>query len=170
MFGKDNKRVNKRNGQRANDTAPEGFSPEECDEVLNRIPFFAKLRPVDRRNLRAVGVARAYPAGADLVHEGQRPGVGLYVILRGRVCITQRGEGDDVRMLATVGPGEMFGEMALIDDRPRSATATAIEPTLAFIIPIFDFRAVLQHSAEASAALLFQLSLRLRDAEEALRQ
>jgi CRP/FNR family transcriptional regulator len=61
----------------------------------------------------------------------------------------------------------MFGEMALIDELPRSATATAIEPTLAFVIPIFDFRAVLLRSPDAAAALLAQLSLRIREAEAA---
>jgi CRP/FNR family transcriptional regulator len=169
MFGRDNKHASKHIGSWANGMTPEGFSPEECSETLNRIPFFAKLRPADRRNLGAAGVARSYPAGATLVHEGQRPGVGLYVILRGRVRLTQQSECDGVRPLAVLGPGEMFGEMALIDEQPRSATATALEPTLALVIPIFDFRAVLQRNAEATTALLAQLSRRVREAEASQR-
>jgi len=154
----------------ATGTAPVEITPQECAETLARIPFFARLRPADWRNLGAAAVARSYAPGEDLVREGQRPGVGLYVILRGRVRITQQSERGGVRSLATLGPGEMFGEMALIDDQPRSATATALEPTLAFIIPIFDFRAALQRNTEATGALLAQLSRRVREAEAAPRR
>lgn len=185
--------------------------------VIDSAPLFARLRPSDRRDLGAVGVVRSYPAGAELVKEGQRPGVGLYIILRGRVRLTQRIEGiegiegiEDIdapgadkhalaskqqgqaprqevregdgnldweqvlaralaqdleRDLATLGPGEMFGEMALLDERPRSATATAIEPTLALVIPIVDFRAALSCNPEAAVWLAKMLSRRVRQAE-----
>lgn len=151
------------------DALPTDFTPEERDATLERVPFFASLRPADRRALCSAGVTRTYPAGAVLVHEGQQPGVGLYVILRGRVRLTQRSEYDGIRPLGVIGPGEMFGEMALLDDQPRSATATAIEPTLALIIPIVDFRATLYRNAEATVVLLKQLSRRVRQAERALR-
>ncbi|HEX8994614.1 MAG TPA: cyclic nucleotide-binding domain-containing protein [Ktedonobacterales bacterium] len=141
------------------------FSPRERAELLERVPLFAKLRPADRKNLAAVGIMRGYPAGAELIHEGQRPGVGLYVILRGRVRLTQRSDLDVVRPLTVLGPGEMFGEMALIDELPRSATATAIDSTLAFIIPIFDFRAALLENPDATFWLLGMLSRRVRTAE-----
>jgi CRP/FNR family transcriptional regulator len=165
MFGRE--RVSQQINKWFNRTSTDRCSTEQRAETLNRIAFFARLRAEDRRALGAASVVRSYPAGAQLVREGQRPGVGLYVILRGRVGLTQRGASDDVRMLGVLGSGEMFGEMALIDELPRSATATAIEPTLAFVIPIFDFRAVLLRSPDAAAALLAQLSLRIREAEAA---
>ncbi|HEX5570044.1 MAG TPA: cyclic nucleotide-binding domain-containing protein [Ktedonobacterales bacterium] len=145
--------------------AADTFDAQACADTLERTPFFTQLRLADRRALGAVGVPRSYPAGADLVHEGQRPGVGLYIIMRGCVRITQQSASDGVRPLAVLGPGEMFGELALLDEQPRSATATAIAPTLAFIIPIVDFRAVLQHNPEAAASLLAQISRRIRTAE-----
>ncbi len=179
------------------------YSAKERANVLASVPLFARLRPSDRRALAAASVVRSYPAGIELVAEGQRPGVGLYIILQGRVRITQRIAGvpsleklddaatpaqepaqqlsgepdwervlqralaqDYVRELSELGPGEMFGEMALLDERPRSATATAIEPTLALVIPIVDFRAALARNPDAALWLAQMLSQRVRQAEE----
>ena len=182
------------------------YSAKERANVLASVPLFARLRPSDRRALAAAGVVRSYPAGAELVAEGQRPGVGLYIIMQGHVRISQRiagvpsmeklGDADDVatpigqpaqqqsdgldwervlqralaqdyvRELSELGPGEMFGEMALLDERPRSATATAIEPTLALVIPIVDFRAALSRNPDAALWLAQMLSQRVRQAEE----
>ena len=141
------------------------FGAQDCADTLERSPFLARLRFADRRALGAVGVLRSYPAGAALVEEGQRPGVGLYIILRGRVRITQRSASDGVRPLAVMEPGEMFGELALLNDEPRSATATAVTPTLAFVTPIFDLRALLRRNPEIAIALLAQMSRRIRAAE-----
>jgi CRP/FNR family cyclic AMP-dependent transcriptional regulator len=100
-----------------------------------------------------------------LVEEGQRSDVGLFIVMRGSVRITQRSTSDGVRPLALLGPGEMFGEMALMDDEPRSATATAITATLAFVTPIFDLPAMLRRNPEVAIALLAQMSQRIRAAE-----
>ena len=145
--------------------AADTFDAQACADTLERTPFFTQLRLADRRALGAVGVLRSYPAGADLVHEGQRPGVGLYIIMRGCVRITQQSASDGVRPLAVLGPGEMFGELALLNDEPRSATATAVTPTLAFVTPIFDIRALLRHNPEVALSLLTQMSQRIRAAE-----
>lgn len=145
--------------------ATDPFDAQACADTLERTSFFTSLRPADRRALGAVGVLRSYPAGVDLVREGQYPGVGLYMLMRGGVRVTQRTASGGVRLLAVLGPGELFGEMALLDEQPRSATVTAIAPTLAFIIPICDFRAVLQHNPEALSSLLTEVSRRVRVAE-----
>lgn len=160
---------NKRDGARSSGWGPEAvgraFSPEACAAALERTPFFATLPPGERRNLVAASVERAYPTGAALVWQGQRPGVGLYVVLAGRALVTQVVENGAARMLTELGPGEMFGEMALLDERPRSATVMALEPTIALIIPIFDFRAALARNPDAAIKLLALLSRRVRDAE-----
>jgi CRP/FNR family transcriptional regulator len=108
---------------------------------------------------------RSYAAGAALVHEGQRSGVGLFIVMRGSVRITQQSDSDGVRPLALLGPGDMFGELALLDDEPHSATATAVSPTLAFVTPIFDIRALLRNNPEIAISLLAQMSQRIRAAE-----
>ncbi|HEX5571482.1 MAG TPA: Crp/Fnr family transcriptional regulator, partial [Ktedonobacterales bacterium] len=90
---------------------------------------------------------------------------GLFIVMRGCVRLTQQSASDGVRPLALLGPGEMFGELALLNDEPRSATATAVTPTLAFVTPIFDIRALLRHNPEVALSLLTQMSQRIRAAE-----
>lgn len=77
--------------------------------------------------LSAAAAKRAYLAGAVLCREGD-PGDAFFVILEGRVIISQRLEKGAERRLEELGPGEYFGEMALIDDQPRMATVTAVTP------------------------------------------
>lgn len=167
MFGGNGKRDGARASEWARQAAKRVFSFEECVAALERIPFFATLRPGERRNLVAASVERAYPAGAGIVWQGRWPGVGLYVVLAGRALVTQVVENGAARELAELGPGEMFGELALLDEGPRSATVMAMEPTIALIIPIFDFRAALARNPEAAIQLLMLLSRRVRDAEAA---
>lgn len=145
---------------------PDAGDPQLASaDPLARMPFFSKLRPADRRALGAAGELRSYPADAALIREGQRSGVGLFIVMRGSVRITQQSASDGVRPLALLGPGDMFGEMALLDDEPHSATATAVTPTLAFVTPIFDIRALLRDNPEIAISLLAQMSQRIRAAE-----
>lgn len=147
-------------------TIPAGADDTQAGvDPLERMPFFATLRPDDRRALGALGVLRSYPEGATLAQEGQRSEVGLFIVMRGCVRLTQQSASDGVRPLALLGPGEMFGELALLNDEPRSATATAVTPTLAFVTPIFDIRALLRHNPEVALSLLTQMSQRIRAAE-----
>ncbi|HEU0028133.1 MAG TPA: cyclic nucleotide-binding domain-containing protein [Ktedonobacterales bacterium] len=167
MFGRRNKRNDARSNGQERQAEKRGFSPEECEATLARVLLFATLPPGERRNLVAASVERAYPAGAGIVWQGQRPGVGLFVVLAGRAQVTQVEEDGAARMLTELGPGEMFGEMALLDEGPRSATVMALEPTIALIIPIFDFRAALARNPDAAIRLLALLSRRVREAEAA---
>ncbi len=166
MFGRRDKRNNARSSGWKHETG-RVFSPEACEAALERVPLFAALPPGERRNLVAASVERAYPAGAGIVWQGQAPGVGLYVVLAGRAQVTQVEEGGAARMLTELGLGEMFGEIALLDERPRTATVMAMEPAVALIIPIFDFRAALMRNPDAALRLLTLLSRRVRAAETA---
>lgn len=91
--------------------------------------------------------------------------MGLFAVIRGQVRITRLSEYGVEQELATLGRGEILGEMGLLDDHPRSATATAIEPTLAFIVPAVEFRAALRRNGEAAGWLLTLLARRIRRAE-----
>ena len=167
MFGGHGKRNDTRSNGWGREAAGRVFTPDECAAALERVPVFAALPPGERRNLVAASVERAYPVGAGLVWQGDRPGVGLYVVLAGRALVTQVEEDGAARELAELGPGEMFGEMALLDEGSRSATVMAMEPTIALIIPIFDFRAALARNGEAAIQLLSLLSRRVRATETA---
>jgi CRP-like cAMP-binding protein len=136
------------------------YSTAELIQIMERMPVFAALKASDRRNLANVGVERSYPTGAELVREGQEPGIGVYIILNGRVRVTQRADDGAAQALRELGPEEMFGELALLNEQPRSASVTALEPTIALVIPLFDFRPALDANPKAQAALQAMLSER----------
>jgi CRP/FNR family transcriptional regulator, cyclic AMP receptor protein len=135
------------------------------EEILAQVPLFKDLAPREVQILASNCRERDYPAGAVLLRQGET-GVGLFVIVSGRVRVTQQREGGQDYELAMLGKGDVVGEMSLLDDLPRSATATALEPTKALVLPVWDFRAVLRDSPEIGIKLLAVLSRRLRQAEQ----
>jgi hypothetical protein len=90
-------------------------------EVLRRIPLFAGLTYKEQAAVLGVANARKYPAGAEIVREGER-GDELFIVARGRVAVEKDGIA-----IGELGPGGHFGEMGLVDDVPRSATVRALE-------------------------------------------
>jgi CRP/FNR family transcriptional regulator len=135
------------------------------EDVLSQVPLFSGLTTHELQVIGAACREREYPAGATLLRQGET-GVGLFVILSGRVRVTQRRDDGTERELATLGRGDVVGEVALLDDLPRSATATALEPTRALVLPVWDFRAALREAPEIGIKLLAVLSRRLRHAEQ----
>ena len=135
------------------------------EDVLKKVDLFANL---DKKELQTIGSTcqeRKYPAGTTLVSQGDT-GVGLYVITSGKVRITQATHPDRAEEeLGTQGAGTVLGEMALLDDLPRSATITAIEDTTALLLPVWDFRSALHSHPDIAIKLLAVLSRRLRNAE-----
>ena len=102
------------------------------------------------------------------MQEGEA-GAGLFILVEGKVRVTQSaGPGQPPREIATLQAGEVIGEMALLDDLPRSASVTAIDPCRCLLVPIWDFRATLRESPEIGIKLLAQLSRRLRKTEQQL--
>ncbi len=96
--------------------------------ALVEVPFFQDL---SRRELREVGQSlqkQTYASGKPVFEQG-RPGMGMYVVLSGRVEICRNDEDGTRLQLGEVGPGEFFGELALLDDSARTASALAAEET-----------------------------------------
>ena len=135
------------------------------EQMLAQVPLFKDLSPREVQVLASSCREREYPAGAVLLRQGET-GVGLFVIVEGKVRVTQHREGGEEHELSILGKGDVLGEMSLLDDLPRSATATALEPTRALVMPVWDFRAVLRESPEIGITLLSVLSRRLRQAEQ----
>jgi CRP/FNR family transcriptional regulator/CRP/FNR family cyclic AMP-dependent transcriptional regulator len=97
-------------------------------QALQVVPFFADLHEEQASELAKSLVPRRFGPGQVIFHLGD-PGGLLYIISRGKVKISHTTpEGQEV-VLAILGPGDFFGELALLDDSPRSATAVALEPT-----------------------------------------
>ena len=100
------------------------------------------LDEADRRELERRGGRRRFKAGSTLMHEGS-PGAEVLMLLSGRVkASVTNADGREV-VLGFQGPGDLVGELALIDDRPRSSTVEALEPVEALAVSAPDFRALL---------------------------
>src|SRR5687768_11354235 len=101
---------------------------------LHENRLFSALDAAELQLLRQQCVERELPAGAEIFKEGD-PGDGLYVIRSGQVQISALIEQKDRRVLGRLGPSDFFGEMAVLDSEPRSATASTEQPTSLYFIP-----------------------------------
>ena len=132
-------------------------------EFLKRVALFQEL---DRKSLEAIAnaaVEQSYTVGQEIVRQGDT-GVGAFIIKKGRVEAVQDRAGHEHK-LAELKTGEMFGEMALLDEFPRSATVRAIEPTTCLGIQRWHFKGILESHPQIALALLPVLTKRLRHAE-----
>lgn len=136
------------------------------EDTLARVRLFSSL---DRKELQALARAcqeRKYAAGDVLIKQGDS-GAGLFVITNGHVKVTRVVNPDKPEEeLHVVGPGEVLGEMALLDDLPRSANVTAVDDVTVLLLPIWEFRTTLRNHPEIAFKLLATLSHRIRRLEE----
>jgi CRP/FNR family cyclic AMP-dependent transcriptional regulator len=122
------------------------------------------LAPEDAAELRARAGTRRYRTGQALMHEGQI-GEELMILVAGKVKITcTTAEGKEV-VLAFRQPGDLLGELAVLDDRPRSSSVVALEPAEALVLSASEFRAVVTSRPLIALELLRLLSRRFRDAD-----
>lgn len=108
---------------------------------------------------------RSYPKGSVILFEDD-PGDALYLVASGQVKVVLIGEDGREVILSVLGEGAFFGEMALLDDEPRSAHVIAMEDSVVLALRREDFRARLRASPEVAIALLKELSRRLRRADD----
>src|SRR3974390_2982940 len=111
--------------------------------------------------LRKVAKERTFDAGQEIFKEGDA-GDGVYVVKDGLVEISAGVGLNSRQVFSQVAPGEMFGEMAVIDDKPRSASALAKEETIVYFVSRDDLLALVEHSPSLALALLREVSHRLR--------
>ena len=139
------------------------------EDTLAHVELFAGLEKKDLQLLAGACRERNYNAGSKLIKQGDT-GVGLYVITNGTVHITREGDPDKAELdLGTVGPGNVLGEMSLLDDLPRSANVTAVDEVTALLLPVWEFRTTLRNYPDIALRLLATLSRRLRKAESTSR-
>lgn len=135
------------------------------DVYIRDVPLLARLPDEDLKALASRGRVKRFAAGTTVFHEGD-PGDAAYVVVDGRVRISRISGSGSEATLALVGAGDCFGDLALFDGKPRSATATAQVVTRAFVFSRDDFVAWVRERPAASLALLETLSLRLRRTNE----
>jgi CRP-like cAMP-binding protein len=137
------------------------------EELIRDVPLLARLPQADLRALAARGRVRTYRAGVMIFREGA-PGDSLHIIIEGNVRVAVLSLSGEEATVATLGPGEFLGDLALLDGRPRSASAIASQATKTLVVRREDFRRWLADRPSAALVLLEALSLRVRRTDEAL--
>jgi CRP/FNR family cyclic AMP-dependent transcriptional regulator len=152
-------------------TPPTRFSPSNMSVSLDRIADFLATVPlfheIDRMALRGfaeITREQKFAKGAMIVTEGD-PGDALFVVRSGEVKVLLIGEDGREVILGVLGVGDHFGELSLIDGRPRSAHVVATQASSLLILRRADFRRQVEQQPQVAWALLMELSRRLRQAD-----
>lgn len=142
-------------------------STEETAALLARVPVFATLEAPHLGEVAAVAVPRSFEKGTVVFREGDESDT-CYVVRSGHArAIRDHPDGRSIT-LATFGPGNFFGELAMFDDERRSATVEAVDDIETVAILGSDMRRLLREHPEISAQLVIALGRRLREANERL--
>jgi CRP-like cAMP-binding protein len=143
--------------------------PEKAVELLSKISLFSALQPSYLRRIANLGIEEDYPLNAIIFKEGAQ-GDKMYLILTGAVRISRQVPGMGEEALAVLRAGTHFGEMALIDDFPRSADAVAHEACRLFVVRKEDMEDLLFVDRDLAYDLLWSfvrtLSSRLRETND----
>ncbi len=135
--------------------------------LLNRVPAFATLAEEDLERVAEVTVPRRFEPGEAVFHEGDQSDT-CYIVRSGHVRAVREHSGGRTITLATFGPGDIFGELAIFDEERRSATVESLEPTEAAAILAGDMRRLLREHPEIAVKLLAALGRRLREMNDRL--
>jgi len=134
-------------------------------ELLRTVPLFSELSDEALASLSRLAARRRYPRDTVVFFENEE-GDCLFMILEGRIKVTILGDDGREIILTMLGPGDLFGEMALLDNEPRSATAIAVEESELLLLQRSDFQAVIGENPVISVALIKVLTARLRRANQ----
>jgi len=133
--------------------------------ILQKVPLFTQLSPPELDRVAEITRERSYPRNSVILFEDD-PGDALYIVAKGQVKVVLIGEDGREVILSVLGEGEFFGEMALIDDEPRSAHVIAMEDSTLLVLRREDFQSILRQTPSIALALLKELSRRLRRVDE----
>lgn len=128
-------------------------------KMLAKVPLFSGL---DEKSLQAVaGAGRevSFESGKRILAQGE-PGLSFLLLIEGKVEVQKGG-----KKIATLNPGNFFGEMTIFDDKPRSADIIATEPTKCFGIAAWSFLPVLRSNSTIALGIIMELVRRLREVD-----
>jgi CRP/FNR family transcriptional regulator, cyclic AMP receptor protein len=132
-------------------------------ELLRTVPIFSELAEPDLASLGRLTSRRHCPKDTVVFFENEE-GDTFFIIVEGRIKVTILGDDGREVILSVLGRGDFFGEMALLDNEPRSATAIAVEDTELLSLHRNDFQSVLSDNRSITSALIKILTARLRKA------
>lgn len=136
-------------------------------ELLRSVPLFADLEEGELERFSHVAVPRSFPAGTRVFHEGDSSDA-CYIVSEGNFRVTREHSDGRAITLTTLGPGEIFGELAMLDGDKRSASAESITDGTLLALPANDVRGLLARNPEIALKLVAGLVRRLRAANARL--
>jgi CRP/FNR family cyclic AMP-dependent transcriptional regulator len=137
------------------------------EQLIRDVPLLARLAEGDLRALAVHGRVHSYRAGDVIFREGD-PGDSLHIVIEGNIRIAVLSGSGEEATIALLGPGEFVGDLALLDGKPRSASAIASRAAKTLVVTRGDFSRWLRQRPQAAFALLEALSQRVRRTNEAL--
>jgi CRP/FNR family transcriptional regulator len=144
-----------------------GMRSAEVVELLAHVPVLSTLERPDLERIAALAVPRQFEPGQVVFREGDESDT-CYIVRSGRARAVREHTGGRTITLASFGPGEFFGELALFEDERRSATVEAIEQTSVVAVLGPDMRRLMVEHPGISARLVIALGRRLRETNERL--
>jgi len=132
---------------------------------LKNFALLAKLPPAELKRIHALSKELSFKAG-QMIFQKSESGAQMFVVLEGRIKIFSRSGWKKRKTFAYLEKGDFFGEMAVIEDKARSAAAMAVSPSKLLLIPKKDFKKLLMSDAKLIFDLLKAVSDRLRKANE----
>lgn len=136
-------------------------------ESLRKVSLFSELK---ERNLKLLAKSckmRTFEEGQHLVTQGD-DGIGLFVIISGKVKVTKRtGDGTEID-IATHGPGDFIGEFSVLDGAKRTASVIALEKTECALLTSWDFNSIMDTNPEIALGILPVVVKRFRETNETL--
>jgi len=136
--------------------------------MLNLIPIFSSLTDSELHEISSRVITRTYPKNTTIIHEGEKS-ESLYIIQSGKVKIIINDDEGNEFIIDLLGPNKYFGELALLDHGPRSATIVTIEPTVLSVIQNKDFSECLSNSPSMSINLMKSMTTRIRELTDKIR-
>jgi CRP-like cAMP-binding protein len=131
--------------------------------LIGACPLFRGLVPADLQSVAAVAIEVDFPAERVIARQGEI-GTGFFIVVSGRVRVVRDGA-----TVAHLGPGEFFGELSVLDHRPRNAQVAAAAPTTCLALASWDLEGVITEQPRVALSMLRVLATRLRDLTDAHR-
>ena len=137
------------------------------EQMLGNAPLFTGFGPAELKRLARDLYPRGHQAGDVVLKEGEEA-AGFYIVSSGQVEVVKNLGDPKETVLATLGPGDFFGETALLDGYPRTASIRALEDGECLVMTRWDFLVALKSSPDMAAQILRTLARRLRQTDARL--
>ncbi len=134
-------------------------------ELLSRVSLFSELSRAELERISRVAIPRSFPAGVRVFHEGDHSDA-CYLVRSGDLRVTREHSDGRAIALATLGPGDIFGELAMLDGQARSASVETLSDAELLALGAADFRRLLAEHSQISVKLIAALTRRLRETNE----